>query len=100
MAEVAIDVIVAFALPDRQWLIPLGVPAGTTVREAILCSGLLEQVPGIDLGTARVGIYGKLSTMETVVRSLDRIEVYRPLIADPKEARRKRVTQARDASTL
>jgi len=92
MAEAAIDVIVSFALPDRQWLIPFSVPAGTTVREAILRSGLLEQAPGIDLESARVGIYGKLSTMETLVRALDRIEVYRPLIADPKEARRKRAS--------
>ena len=93
-----IGVVIAYALPEQQWLIEVSVPAGTTVRGAIEASGLLERVPDIDLDSARVGIYGKLSTLETAVRECDRIEVYRPLIADPKDARRKRVTQARDAS--
>jgi putative ubiquitin-RnfH superfamily antitoxin RatB of RatAB toxin-antitoxin module len=90
MAEKEIGVVIAYALPDHQWLIDVSVPPGTTVRGAIEASGLLAHAPGIDLDATRVGIYGKLSTLDTVVRASDRIEVYRPLIADPKDARRRR----------
>ncbi len=90
MAEAPINVSVAYALPDRQYLIELQVAPGTTVEEAIRLSGLLRQLPEIDIARARVGIYGKLKTLETLLRERDRIEIYRPLIADPKDARRTR----------
>ena len=90
MVESPINVSVAYALPDRQYLFELQVAPGTTLEETIQLSGLLRQVPDIDLAQARVGIYGKLKTLETLVRERDRIEIYRPLIADPKDARRKR----------
>ena len=85
-----IAVCIAYALPDRQYLVDVGVAPGTSLQDAILQSGILDMVPQIDLVQSRVGIYGKLKTLETIVREHDRIEIYRPLIADPKEARRKR----------
>ena len=90
VAGLHIKVSVAYALPERQYLLEVDVAPGTTLEAAIVQSGLLQLVPDIDLAQARVGIYGKLKTLETVVRERDRIEIYRPLIADPKEARRKR----------
>ncbi|MBC7415613.1 MAG: RnfH family protein [Herminiimonas sp.] len=82
------------ASPQRIALIDLQVAPGTTVQQAILRSGLLVQVPDLDLAACRVGIWNKLKTLETVVRDHDRIEVYRPLIADPMEARRRRADKA------
>jgi hypothetical protein len=92
MAETAtsVPVQVCYALPDRQILRSLVVRHGATLHEAIKQSGILFDVPEIDLTTSRVGIHGKLKTLETVLRAGDRIEIYRPLLADPKDARRKR----------
>jgi putative ubiquitin-RnfH superfamily antitoxin RatB of RatAB toxin-antitoxin module len=85
-----IRVEVAYARPDRQVIVPLNVPPGTTVEQAILDSGVLEQFPEIDLGRNKVGIFGKLTRLGQVLREGDRVEIYRPLIADPKEIRRQR----------
>jgi putative ubiquitin-RnfH superfamily antitoxin RatB of RatAB toxin-antitoxin module len=90
MAELFINVSVAYALPDRQYLIDVQVAPGTTLEAAIRQSGFLRQMSDIDLANVRIGIFGKLKTLETIVRERDRIEIYRPLIADPKEARRTR----------
>lgn len=86
----SIRVQVCYARPDRQILRNLNVPEGTSVHAAIMWSAILSDIPGIDLSTTKVGIHGKLKTMETLLREGDRIEIYRPLHADPKEARRKR----------
>lgn len=86
--ELAVEV--AYALPREQVLLALTVEPGTTVQQAIERSGLLDRFPDIDLAAAQVGIFGKLSRLDTVLRAGDRVEVYRPLIADPKEVRRKR----------
>jgi uncharacterized protein len=88
-AEIRVQV--CYARPERQILRDLVVPADTTARAAIECSGVLAEASEIDLGDCRVGIYGKLKTLDTVLREHDRIEIYRSLIADPKESRRKRV---------
>jgi putative ubiquitin-RnfH superfamily antitoxin RatB of RatAB toxin-antitoxin module len=92
MVDVAasLHVQVCFAKPDMQILRELIVPEGTTLHGAIVRSGLLDDVTEIDLTACRVGIYGKLKPLDTVLRDRDRIEVYRPLMADPKESRRKR----------
>ncbi|MFZ4877746.1 RnfH family protein [Janthinobacterium sp. Mn2066] len=90
MAEASIQVQVCHALPERAFLRALNVPVGTTVGQAVKLSGLLQEVPGIDLAVNLVGIYGKKKTLDTVLREHDRVEVYRPLLADPKEARRRR----------
>nr|MBV6628792.1 RnfH family protein [Oceanococcus sp. HetDA_MAG_MS8] len=81
---------VAYALPERQWLLALVLAEGATVAEAIRASGLEKQVPQGLPRPLQVGIWGKPCTLDQRLRSGDRVEVYRPLIADPKEARRRR----------
>jgi putative ubiquitin-RnfH superfamily antitoxin RatB of RatAB toxin-antitoxin module len=81
---------VAYARPERQVIVPLEVEEGTTLREAVERSGILAQFPEINLDTQPVGIFGKATTLDRVLRARDRVEIYRPLIADPKEARRRR----------
>ena len=88
---------VAFALPTEQVLLTVDVPAGATVETAIRASGVLERVPAIDLGVHRVGIFGKLARLDAPLREGDRVEIYRPLTVDPKEARRRRVEERRKA---
>jgi putative ubiquitin-RnfH superfamily antitoxin RatB of RatAB toxin-antitoxin module len=87
-----IHVQVCYARPDKQFLLDLDVAPGTTILQAIKDSGVVRQAPEIDVSVLRVGIYGKLKTLDTVLREHDRIEIYRPLIADPKETRRRRAT--------
>lgn len=87
-----IAVQVVYATPAEQVSLPLQVRPGTSVREAIEISGLLDRFPGVDLAVNRVGIHGRLCALEDAVREGDRIEVYRPLRVDPKEARRLRAT--------
>lgn len=81
---------VAYALSDEQFLRGIHVPQGATLREAIMLSGLLERYPALDLENINAGIYGKRKTLDTTLADGDRVEVYRPLLADPKEARRQR----------
>jgi putative ubiquitin-RnfH superfamily antitoxin RatB of RatAB toxin-antitoxin module len=90
MVDSSIHVQVCYATPAFEFLRDLQVAVGTTLEQAIAHSGLLQQVDGIDLTLCAVGIYGKKKTLDTVLREHDRIEVYRSLIADPKEARRRR----------
>lgn len=89
-SKASIRVEVAFALPDDQMIISLMVDEGTTVEQAIILSGIIDQYPQIDIPECKVGIFGKLTKLNQPVREDDRIEIYRPLIADPKEVRRKR----------
>ncbi|MBI5785643.1 MAG: RnfH family protein [Rhodocyclales bacterium] len=91
----SIQLEVTYAKPDRQEIISLKLPAGSTIQQAIEASGLLQRHPEIDLAKAKVGIYGKLSRMDTVVRERDRVEIYRPLIADPKEVRKQRAAEGK-----
>ncbi|HTO49712.1 MAG TPA: RnfH family protein [Burkholderiales bacterium] len=86
---------VVYALPDRQTLYALDVEAGATVRDVIERSGVLSAFPEIDLARNRVGIFGKLAALSTPVCDDDRVEILRPLEADPKEARRKRAVRGR-----
>ncbi len=90
-----IEVEVAYAKPDEQALIPLKVPPGTTLEQAIVQSGVLERFPEIDLSVNKVGIFGKVAKKDTVLSPGDRVEIYRPLIADPKEARKKRAAEGK-----
>ena len=89
MAE-PIRVQVCYARPDGVFLRELTVAQGTTIAQAIAQSGVCEEVAGIDLALQPVGLYGKKRPLETVLRERDRIEIYRPLVADPKESRRRR----------
>jgi uncharacterized protein len=90
MADGLLHVQVCYARRDVQIVRDLDVPAGTTLRQAIERSGVIQDCPDIDLTVCKVGIFGKLKELDTVLREQDRIEIYRPLIADPKEARRRR----------
>nr|WP_246172969.1 RnfH family protein [Thermochromatium tepidum] len=83
---------VAYVGADGQALRALEVRAGTSVGEAIEQSGLLRRFPEIDLDVNKVGIFGRLVKLDQPVEEGDRIEIYRPLIADPKTARKRRVT--------
>ena len=85
-----IDVAVVYALPDEQVAIRLQMAPGATVVQAIQKSGLLLRYPQITLATARVGVFGKIVTWDTTLNTGDRVEIYRPLTVDPKEARRRR----------
>jgi hypothetical protein len=90
-----ITVEIVYALPHEQTLLTQQVVAGTTVAEAIEASGILQKYPQIDLATGKMGIFGKLVKADAVLRDRDRIEIYRPLIADPKEVRRKRAEEGK-----
>ncbi|MEX0732943.1 MAG: RnfH family protein [Aquisalimonadaceae bacterium] len=81
---------VAYGLPEKQILLRLNVPAASTVRQAIEQSGLLRRQPEVDLAVNEVGIFGRLVSLEQTLCPRDRVEIYRPLIADPKEVRRQR----------
>lgn len=81
---------VCYAATGVEWLRTIEVTQGTSLVDAVKKSGLLNEFPEIDLVSSRVGIYGKLKTLDTVLRDHDRIEIYRALIADPKESRRRR----------
>lgn len=91
-----IHVEIVYALPEHQELLGFEVEPGTTVKELIELSGLLEKYPDIEIGKKnKVGIFGKLTKLDTVLRENDRVEIYRPLKADPKEVRRKRAAEGK-----
>ncbi len=84
-----------YALPHEQTLLKLEVPVGTTIAEGVRLSGIVGKHPEIDPDKGKFGIFGKLSKQDAVLREKDRIEIYRPLIADPKEVRRKRAEEGK-----
>lgn len=90
-----IHVEVVYALPDQQPILSVTLPDGSTVEEAIRRSGVLETFPSIDLAVNKVGIFSKLVKLDEKVRDRDRVEIYRSLIADPKEVRRKRAEEGK-----
>lgn len=86
--QIAVEV--AYATPDRQLILELYVDQGTTIKQAIEISGIMGRFPEIDLKKNKVGIFGKLKNIGQILQDTDRVEIYRPLTADPKEVRRKR----------
>lgn len=90
-----IKVEVAYARPEEQLIVPLEVESGVTVEEAIEQSRIRNHFPEIDLKVNKVGIFGKLTKLSNILRDGDRVEIYRPLIADPKEVRRKRAAEGK-----
>jgi len=90
-----IKIELVYALPTEQTLLRFEVPAGTSLIEGVRLSGILNKHPEIDLEKGKFGIFGKLSKADAVLREKDRIEIYRPLIADPKEVRRKRAEEGK-----
>lgn len=90
-----IRVEVAFARPDRQLILSVDVDEGATLIDAVRHSGILEEFPEIEPERAKMGIFGKLARKDQPLREGDRVEIYRPLVADPKEVRRERARQGR-----
>ena len=90
-----IQVEVMYALRDRHKGVLVRLPAGATVREAVERSGLLAEFPEIDLAVNKFGIWNKLAKVDAALRDHDRVEIYRPLIADPKEVRRQRAAEGK-----
>ena len=91
----ALSVQVVYALPDVQAVVNLRLPPGATAADAVRLSGLCERFASIDPAGNRLGIFGQLCAPETRLREGDRVEIYRPLQADPKEARRRRARDKR-----
>ena len=81
---------VALALADRQQLVTVQVPAGSTIRDAVQASGIASHFPELELDELEKGIWGRRRPEDHEVRSGDRVEIYRPLVVDPREARRRR----------
>ncbi|MBM7344231.1 RnfH family protein [Pantoea coffeiphila] len=92
MPDIAVEVV--YALPEKQYLYSVKVPEGSTVEDAIKASGVLDLRSDIDLQENKVGIYSRPVKLHDEVQCGDRIEIYRPLIADPKELRRQRAERA------
>jgi putative ubiquitin-RnfH superfamily antitoxin RatB of RatAB toxin-antitoxin module len=90
-SEIVVDVV--YALPGRQVMRRIALPEGSTLAEAIRASGLAEEFPEID--STRAGIFGKRAAAGAILRDRDRVEIYRPLEADPKEVRRTRAAKKR-----
>lgn len=90
-----INVEVVFALPERQYIKTLRISEGTTVEQAIQASGILDVRKDIDLAVNKVGIYSRGAKLTDILQEGDRVEIYRPLTADPKELRRIRAEKSK-----
>lgn len=90
-----IRVAVTYALPEKQTVLELTVAADATIETVIRISGILEQFPEIDLARNKVGVFGKLGKLADTLHEGDRVEIYRPLIADPKAVRKQRAAQGK-----
>jgi len=95
LADKQIFVEVAYAEPENQVIIPLMVEQGTTIEQAITLSGVLDTFSDIDLAVNKVGVFSKPGKLDLVLREKDRVEIYRKLIADPKEVRKQRAAQGK-----
>ena len=92
-----IHIEVVYALPDEQALIALDVPEGTTARQAVERSGLAQRYPEIDPARVKLGIFGRVAPGDRALRDGDRVEIYRSLRVDPKDARRARAAPRKRA---
>ncbi|EPL04010.1 RnfH family protein [Pseudomonas sp. CF161] len=99
MLESTIEIEVVYAAVDRQVLLKVSVPAGSTLRAGLMASGIAAQFPELDLQSCPVGIFGKViaDPDRHLLQAGERIEIYRPLLADPKEVRRLRAAKAAQA---
>ena len=95
MAIDNIKVEVAYAMPEKQIIRPVTVVANTLIADAIELSGIMQDFPEIDLENVKVGVFGKIASLKAKLNDGDRIEIYRPLIADPKEVRRRRAAEGK-----
>ena len=95
-----LSVQVCYALATEQVLVDVELPAGATLMQAIEASGVLQRYPQIDLRTQKVGVFGKLKPLDTALADHDRVEIYRPLLVDPKVSRQRRVEKTRKAGSI
>ena len=86
---------VVYALPQKQEMFTVKLPEGATVREAVEACGVLQKYPEIDLTKNKVGVFAKLIKPDAPLRNRDRVEIYRPLIADPKQVRKQRAAEGK-----
>lgn len=91
-----LNVEVTYALPEKQYLLPVKVNEGSTIEDAIIASGILALRADIDLKINKVGIYSRPAKLGDLLQEGDRVEIYRPLIADPKELRRTRAKKSKN----
>lgn len=92
----ALNIEVAYALPNKQTILNVAVPSGSTIEEAIVLSGIQQIYPEIDLANNKVGIWSRAAKLTEVLKGGERIEIYRPLIADPKQSRMRRAEKAKE----
>ena len=90
-----ITIEVVYPLPQKQEVFLVKLPIGVTTRQAIEASGILQKYPEIDLTKNKVGVFAKLAKLDAPLRDRDRVEIYRPLIADPKEVRKQRAAEGK-----
>ena len=93
MSKLRVEVV--YALKDKYRRVPLTLEEGASLQQAVELSGLLAEFPDIDLEKNKTGIWGKLAKLDTILRNRDRVEIYRPLIADPKEIRKQRAAEGK-----
>jgi putative ubiquitin-RnfH superfamily antitoxin RatB of RatAB toxin-antitoxin module len=91
-----IEIEIVYGVPQKQEILVVTVDEGCTVEQAIMASGISNLFTEIDLAIHKVGIWNKVVKLETVLKNLDRIEIYRPLLADPKEVRKRRAEKAKE----
>ena len=95
MSANSIQIEVVYPLPNKQEIFSVELPSGSTIQSALEASGVLAKYPEIDLAKNKLGIFSKLSKVDAVLRDRDRIEIYRPLIADPKAVRKQRAEEGK-----
>lgn len=98
--SIKINVEVIYALPKEQITFTVSVEQGATAQQAIEASGILAKYPEIELNKNKLGIYSRLIKLDTVLQDGERVEIYRPLIADPKEMRKRRALKAKEEGRL
>jgi len=91
----SITIEVVYPLPQKQEIFTVSLPAGSTLFEAVKASGVMKKYPAIDLAKNKLGVYAKLAKPDAPLRDRDRVEIYSPLIADPKEVRKQRAAQGK-----
>jgi putative ubiquitin-RnfH superfamily antitoxin RatB of RatAB toxin-antitoxin module len=86
---------VVYPLPEKQEIFTVSLPAGASVRQAIEASSVLLKYPDIDMSKNKIGVFARLVKPDAPLRDRDRVEIYRPLIADPKEVRKQRAAEGK-----
>jgi len=100
MVSTKMNIEVVYALPSEQLIFTVTLDAGASAEDAIMASGILRKYPDIDLKKNKLGVYSRLIKLDTELVDGERVEIYRPLIADPKEMRKRRAEKAKDEGRI